>query len=95
MTKPNRSKPTSAATLARLKSRLKYRGITHQAVADRAGVSKVHVTNVLNARFQSANVVRAAKALLAEAIALEKAADSESQGERFQRRTTLLAAVGA
>lgn len=69
MTNPNRNQPQpDPAKLARLKHRLQRRGITQIAVAERAGVTKTHVCNVFAARDPSANVIQAAKDLLAEAI---------------------------
>lgn len=67
MTNPTLYQP-DAAKLARLKRRLKRRGITQIAVAARAGVTKVHVCNVLNGRDPSAPVLRAAKELIAESL---------------------------
>ena len=57
--------PTQAS-LARLKARLQRRGIRQEDVAAAAGVSKVHVCNVLAGRDPSRKVIDAVKRLLAE-----------------------------
>lgn len=77
VTHPNPNQTDASAKLARLKLRLKRRGITQIAVAERAGVTKTHVCNVFAGRDPSAKVVLAAKALLAEAYASARAADVE------------------
>lgn len=68
MTNQNAYKPSiDPAALSRLRERLKQRGIRQREVAARAGVTKIHVCNVLAGRYVSAPVIRAAKELLAEA----------------------------
>jgi len=56
----------SNGSLARLKRRLQKAGIRQQTVAEAAGVTKVHVCNVLAGRDQSQKVVETAKRLLAD-----------------------------
>lgn len=72
MNNPNPTQPAAdlakLARLARLKQSLRRHQVTQIAVAERAGVTKVHVCNVLAGRDDSAKVVRAAKDLVAEAI---------------------------
>lgn len=58
---------TDPAKLARFKARLQRNGVKQTAIAERAGVSTVHVCNVLAGRDISAKVILAAKELLAEA----------------------------
>lgn len=53
-------------TLIRLKRQLKAAGIPQVRVAEAAGVSKVHVCNVLAGRHASQRVVDTAKRLIAE-----------------------------
>jgi len=60
------TQPKDNPKVARLRRRLKARGITQVALASAAGVSPVHVCNVLAGRDQSRKVVEAAKRLLAE-----------------------------
>lgn len=59
--------PHRNTTVARLKRKLHAVGITQQRVAETAGVDKTHVCHVLAGRAKSANVVRMAKRLIAEA----------------------------
>jgi transcriptional regulator with XRE-family HTH domain len=61
----------SHGTLARLKKQLKARGITHERVAEAAGVGRTLVVHVLAGRAKSANVVATAKRLLIEQAPVE------------------------
>jgi transcriptional regulator with XRE-family HTH domain len=56
----------NARTIARLKRQLKRARITHERVAERAGVDRTMVVHVLSGRARSAKVVAAAYGLLAE-----------------------------
>ncbi len=62
MTNPSQA----PGSLARLKRRLQRAGIRQQDVAEAAGISTVHVCNVLAGRDTSRKVVTTAKRLLAE-----------------------------
>lgn len=66
-------------TLARLKSSLQRHGISQNAVANAAGVTKHMVSHVLAGRAKSANVVDHAKRLIAEAKAEPAVAPRESR----------------
>ncbi len=63
MTNPMPSQ--APGSLARLKRRLQRAGIRQQDVAEAAGVSTVHVCNVLAGRDPSRKVITEAKRLLA------------------------------
>jgi transcriptional regulator with XRE-family HTH domain len=58
--------PHPTRKLTRLGRRLQRAGITRQAVALEAGVTKAHVSHVFAGRYASANVVATAERLLAE-----------------------------
>jgi len=60
---PNQTK----GSLSRLKRRLQKAGIRQQDIAAEAGVSNVHVCNVLADRDQSQKVIETAKRMLKEA----------------------------
>jgi transcriptional regulator with XRE-family HTH domain len=56
----------SHRTLQRLRKELKKKGITHDVVADAAGVKRTLVTHLLAGRAKSQNVLDTIKRLLAE-----------------------------
>ena len=64
---PNPTPTQPRGSLARLKRRLQKAGVRQQDVATAAGVTKVHVCNVLAGRDQSRKVLDAARQLLEEA----------------------------
>jgi len=71
---PTKRKTATAEELADLKAACKRHGITHDAIAAAAGVTRPLVVNVLAARDRSRNVVETASRLVAEAKAALKLA---------------------